>query len=557
MLLAFAISGTRAQSFTWAKNMGGRGNFNYGYGIAVDANGNSYTTGYYKGACDFDPGAGSYSLTSVGGDDIFVVKLNSAGNFVWARSMGGTLIEHGLSIALDSQQNVYLTGTFQGTVDFDPGAGTYTLASAGGDDDFICKLDSAGNFKWARRVGNANVDGAAALAIDPSDNVLVTGFFHQIVDFDPGVGTATLITKGFSDGFILKLDNTGAFVWVKQMGGGSDDGGSAITCDASGNVYTCGSYGAVLDMDPGAGTYTVQAAGNNDIFISKLDASGNFVWGGSMGGSNIDACGAIVLDRQGNIYTTGSFWGSGDLDPGVGTYTVADIGNGDIFVEKLNSSGNLVWVKVMGGTGGEAGHGIAIDGNGNVITAGFYQGKADLDPGAGTVTYTPVWGADIYVSCLDMNGDYVSSKVIGGGVDDGAACLKLDANDFIYTTGNFGGVVDFDPGSAVMNLTSNGADDIFILKMGPATVGIKEASATLSLLQLYPNPCSGAVTVSSASSSSCVLKVMNMAGQVVMEVTDHDGGTVFIDMSTQPTGVYLLEAIQDNRISRAKLVKTE
>lgn len=307
-LAAALTQGVKAQSLVWAKNFGGLGQMNYGLSLAVDAGGNTYTTGYFAGTPDFDPGPGTYTVAPVGSDDIYITKFDSSGNFKWVKTIGGTSLDLAVSIALDSKGNIYTTGTFQGAVDFDPGAGTYTLTSAGGDDDFICKLDSAGNFRWAVRIGNANVDVAATVATDPSDNVLFTGTFRQIVDFDPGPGTSNLTSAAFNDAFALKLDSAGNFVWVRQWGGLSDDGGSTIISDPAGNIFMIGSFGYIMDLDPTAGTYTVQCAGPNDLFINKLDAAGNYIWGGYWGGSNTDAAGAVTLDALGNIFMTGWFW---------------------------------------------------------------------------------------------------------------------------------------------------------------------------------------------------------------------------------------------------------
>jgi hypothetical protein len=125
--------------FAWAAGMGGTG-YDYGYGIAVDASGNVYTTGSFEGTADFDPGSGVSNLTSAGDNDVFVRKLDASGNFLWARSMGGTGSDRGGGIAVDASGIVYTTGWFSSTVDFDPGAGTVNLTSAGARDIFVQKL---------------------------------------------------------------------------------------------------------------------------------------------------------------------------------------------------------------------------------------------------------------------------------------------------------------------------------------------------------------------------------------------------------------------------------
>ena len=149
--------------------------------MAVDSSGNVYTTGYFYDTVDFDPGAGTANLTSNGLYDVFVSKLDSSGNLVWAKQFGGTDAAKGLSIAVDSSGNVYTTGDFQGTVDFDPGAGTANLTSNGGRDVFVSKLDSSGNYLWAKSWGGGvdtglnDDDRGRSVAVDSSGNVYTTG----------------------------------------------------------------------------------------------------------------------------------------------------------------------------------------------------------------------------------------------------------------------------------------------------------------------------------------------------------------------------------------------
>jgi hypothetical protein len=272
-------------AMSWAKQLGGT-SVDYGLSNAVDASGNVYTTGNFNGTADFDPGAGTYNLTpaSAVNDDIFISKLDASGNFVWAKRLGGTSIDNVASISVDASGYVYTTGNFKGTVDFDPGAGTYNLssASAGNDDIFISKLDTSGNFVWAKQLGGTSSDVGQSITVDPagSGDVYTTGSFYGTADFDPGAGTYNLTSTGGSDIFISKLDATGNFVWAKQMGGNGTATGTSIAIDpaGSGDIYTTGVFDGTADFDPGAGTYSLTYAGGFDIFISKLDASGNFVW---------------------------------------------------------------------------------------------------------------------------------------------------------------------------------------------------------------------------------------------------------------------------------------
>ena len=284
-------------------------------------------------------------------------------NFAWAKSVGGTLNDQGNSISTDASGNIYSTGSFQGTVDFNPGSGTYNLTAAGGYSDiFVLKLDSSGNFKWAIRFGELDVQSenvGYSISIDNSENVLVTGYFYETADFDPGIGVFNLISVGYRDIFVLKLDTSGNFIWAKSLGGNSNDYCYSITTDAFDNVYAIGYFQGTVDFDPGVGIFNLTSASYFDIFILKLDESGNFVWAKVIEGTGNDRGYSISIDASENVYTTGYFYGTADFDPGSGTYNLMSNGLSDIFYLKLNASGNFVWAKKIGGT---------IDDQGNSIT---------------------------------------------------------------------------------------------------------------------------------------------------------------------------------------------
>ncbi|SVB62474.1 uncharacterized protein METZ01_LOCUS215328, partial [marine metagenome] len=321
-----------------------------GYSVAVDSSGNVYTTGYFNGTVDFDPGAGTANLTSNGGSDAFVLKLDSSGNYVWAKSFGSTNTDRGNSVAVDSSGNVYTTGYFNDTVDFDPGAGTTNL-TASGNDVFVSKLDSSGDYVWAKSFGGSGSDLANSVAVDSSGNVYTTGYFNDTVDFDPGAGTTNLTASG-NDVFVSKLDSSGDYVWAKSFGGIRSDSGNSVAVDSSGNVYTTGSFSTyysngTVDFDPGAGTANLGTNGSYDVWVSKLDSSGDYVWAKSFGGTAGDRGYSVAIDSSGNVYTAGSFesgrqGGAVDFDPGAGTVELNLDGGTDAFVLKLDSSGNLV-----------------------------------------------------------------------------------------------------------------------------------------------------------------------------------------------------------------------
>ena len=441
LLFAFIIlSGAEtsfSQSCNYAAKFGGT-NVDEGSSIVTDASGNIYTTGYFYGTVDFDPSAGTYNLTSAGGNDIFISKLDASGNFVWAKQLGGTNDEKGNSIVVDASGNIYTTGNFAGTVDFDPGAGTFGLASTGNYDIFISKLDASGYFVWAKKMGGTSSDYGYSITVDATGNVYTTGYFSGTVDFNPDnpdINVYNLTSYGSIDIFISKLDASGNFVWAKQLGGTSTDIGYSIMVDLTGNVYTTGYFSSTADFDPGTGIYNLTSSGGSyDIFISKLGASGNFIWAKQLGGTSSDIGNSIALDAIGNVYTTGYFYGTADFDPGTGIYNLISAGSSDIFISKLDTSGNFVWAKKMGGTSDETGFSIAVDALGNVYSTGYFAGTADFEPGAGTNNLISAGSSDIFISKLDTSGNFVWAKKMGGTSTDQGNSIAVDANNNVITT---------------------------------------------------------------------------------------------------------------------------
>jgi len=339
-------------NWLWAKKAGGT-DWDGGLGIAVDASGNSYVTGYFADSAIF----GSTTLTGNEGDNIFVAKLDSNGNWLWVKKAGGTGYDGGLGIEVDASGNSYVTGDFSGTVTF----GSTTLTSRGNSDIFVAKLDSSGNWLWAKKAGGKGYDKGHGIAVDAVNNIYVTGIFEGSATF----GSTTLINKSseyYYDIFIAKLDSSGNWLWAQNAGGTGSDWGNGIAVDASGNSYVTGYF----DSDATFGSTTLTSNGGNDIFVAKLDSSGNWLWAKNAGASDTDSGNGIAVDASGNSYVTGYFLSTATF----GDITLTSYGGTDIFIAKLDSSGNWLWAKNAGRTGGE-GNGIAIDNNGNSYVTGI------------------------------------------------------------------------------------------------------------------------------------------------------------------------------------------
>lgn len=243
------------------------------YQIKCDNNGNIYSTGRFDNTIDADPGPGVFNLTGTGlCTDVFFQKLDSAGNFIWAKSIGGSRLEVCQSFTLDANNNIYATGFFDGTSDFDPGPGIFNLSTIY-TSAYIQKLDENGNFLWAKFVGGDSAHAFPSdIDVDSNNDAYITGYFYDTIDFDPGPGVFNLSPFDSSTGmFILKLSATGNFSWAKFMGGHDYySWTTSIALDAINNIYTTGTFSDTVDFDIEAGVYNLTNIGSPDIFIHKI-----------------------------------------------------------------------------------------------------------------------------------------------------------------------------------------------------------------------------------------------------------------------------------------------
>jgi hypothetical protein len=389
----------------WAKRAGGTG-LDRGAGIAVDGLGNSYVTGFINGTVMFGQGeANQTTLTSAGSDDMFVAQYDSNGALQWARRAGGTGLDRGVGIAVDSVGNSYVTGWFNGTAMFGQGQTTQTtLTSAGSDEIFGAQYDSNGALQWARRAGGTGLDQGAGIAVDDSGNIYVTGFFSGSAIFGQGQANQTTLTSaGDRDMFLAQYDSIGTLRWAKRSGGTGADRGFSIAVDGLGNSYVSGLFnGSAIFGQGQPNQTTLTSAGSDDIFVAKYDSSGALQWVKPAGGTSSDGGLSIGVDGFGNSYATGFFSGSATFGQGQANQTtLTSAGNRDIFLVKYDSNGLLQWAKRSGagGTSIDQGMGLAMDGLGNGYVTGYFNGTATFGQGeANQTTLTSAGGNDIFVA---------------------------------------------------------------------------------------------------------------------------------------------------------------
>lgn len=339
----------------WARKFGGIGT-DYGQSVATDLSGNVYATGYFKYVGDFDPGTGTTNLNSAGAQDVFVVKLDPGGNLLWAHRFGAAADDSGEAITVDAQGNVYVTGFFNKTVDFDPSASIYELTADSAVNTFCLKLDTDGNFVWGRQLKSKDYNSGSTIAVDSEDGLYIGGGFWKTVNFDPGTDTLLIEATGLSDGYLLKLSSTdGTFKWVHNLGGSAQDGVADLAIDGQGHIYVGGGHGGGTDFDPGPAFEIPNFAGFSDLFLVKYDRDGHYFWSASTGGNSYDAITGIAVSNTGSVYGTGIYRDGADFDPGPEIFWMdgQPFPNYNGFLLKLNQSADF--------------HGkVFLDGNGNL-----------------------------------------------------------------------------------------------------------------------------------------------------------------------------------------------
>lgn len=432
----------------WAQGWGGP-NMDYGTAVAVDNNGNTFGTGF--------------TMSSPSDQNIVITKLSVDGNYVWSHVIGGASGDSGRAITTDPDGNVYVTGAFSGVVDFDSGSGITNRGDASSISIFVMKLNTDGELIWVRSMGGSGYNTGSGIALDRSGNLYVSGFYTGTVDFDPEEGSTELTSVGLTDSFVIKLSDTGNLIWAKSIGGTYGSNIFDIVADENGSVFLTGGFTEMTDFDPGPGVYTINSMGGRDLFVSKLDADGGFVWAETAHGTLDDLGADIVLGPNGDLYFTGFFQNTLSFDSGIPSLTSA--GDYDIVVGKVDENGDAVWARRIGAGSPDYGYSLAADTNGYIYVTGQFWGTVDFDPGAGTGNLTSSGVGDAFITKLDQDGDFVWAKKLGGTADDMGEGIAVDNAGYIYLTGLFSNTVDFDLGSSTYNLTSAGNSDIFVTKL--------------------------------------------------------------------------------------------
>lgn len=529
------ISVTMAQdvNYNWAKVVHGKNIANFN-GNIIDGNKNFYAIGSFADTIDFDPGPFSFLHGVKGLIDGFITKYDTNGNFIWVKSFGGTNQTVCQDVALDSNNNLYIVGEFIGTTDFDPGLNSFNLSSrqqSNGNhmkDVFVVKLNSDGDFLWAKTVGSLDWDLAKAVAVDRSGNVLIGGYFRRTVDFDPGPGVVNKTSQGGGtpDAYILKLDENGDFVWIKTFGGSSTQLVQSIVVDDSSNIYSTGYYSYNTDFDPDSNSYVQGSKSNSvDVFVQKLDSNGNFLWVQTFGSTFTDKAEDMAIDQWGNILVTGEFQLKMNLYSKYAGFRLESTGSYDVFAVRMGPNGDYLWAGGFGGKSSDEGRGIAVDQFGDFYVTGTFRDTADFNPDDGRDSIISFGNRDIFLTKIDSAGTYKWTQAFGAKGQDIGSDVAIGDKGEMYITGTFHDTIDFDPNPPIAELVATvNEKDLYLLKLDQNC--------------FFPLDTSIAIVGNTLSSNAINVSYQWMKCDSVYSVLSNDTNKIF---TATENGLYALE----------------
>jgi len=527
------------------------------HGIAIDATGAAYVTGETSSA-NFPTTAGAFRTTSGGGTDVFVSKLNPAGNtLAYSTYLGGAGDETGNSIKVDSSGNAYVGGSTSST-DFPTTPSGFQTTFAGGDDAFLTKLNPTGaGLLYSTYFGSTGDDTATALALDSSANAYIMGPTSSInLPISATAYQKTL--KGLDDIFIAKLDTTksgaASLVYSTYVGGSDDDEGVGLAVDSAGNAYALGST-LSTDYPTTAGAFQTTKKGVaavDNTFITKMNPTGSalvystYLGGtGDVSGTGGDEARAIALDSAGSVYVTGET-NSIDFPVTAGVFQSTLKGIDDVFVTKMKPDGTgLVYSTYLGGTGGEGGNSIAVDAANNAYVTGD---TSSTDFPTTLCTIQAVSGSaptdDAFVAKLNPTGTMLLfSTYLGGSGDEEGNGISVDGSSNVFVTG-----ATTSPNFPTRNpfqaaLGTGAASNAFISKIDTSGGSIALAPASLTFAPQGVGTTSAAQTVTVTNTDVQAVNIASIAVSGDFAQTNTCGTSLaagancMISITSKPTAV--------------------
>ncbi|MCC7501087.1 MAG: T9SS type A sorting domain-containing protein [Flavobacteriales bacterium] len=544
----------RAQSpnWLWARSVGGSAQSGHPKKLAVDQVGNVIVTGFFRGTFDLDPGVGVASFTSAGESDIFIQKLDAAGDLVWARRIGGIGLDEPRGLAVDADGSVLVVGDFQNTVDMDPGAGVLNFMASGYRDGFVVRISATGDLEWADVFTGPGSEQVASVVVGPGTDLTLGGSFEGPTDVDPGAGV-TLLTAPTGT-FLCRLDAAGAY-----LGSSAFNGTSVVSCydiamASDSSVVMVGAFSGTVDLDPG----TASLPFASDPLLSYayavcVDASGAFMWARSYPATgNVEFSGVNVAS-DGSVVASGTFRDTVDFDPGAGVDLHVSEGQEDGFVTGLSAGGDLTWVRSFGDIAVESCLDQVLDADDNVWITGYFTNTVDFDAGPDTFLLDASGPTDAFVTRFDPSGTWMQAFKLGGNDDEVGWAIDLDVLDQVHVAGHFDSNT-MTVGAFPLASIGSGSD-VFIAKAGTIAMAL-EPEVRDEPGAVYPNPVrNGSMLSVAVAEGAQRVELIDATGRIrLMRAVPAGTSEFLLELADLRPGLYVVRVHGAKGVSCRPLV---
>lgn len=532
LFLSTSLFGQDGLTSLWTNTIGGEGNESI-KGVVTDSLGNIYSTGSFEETVDFDPDTNDLFLTSLGGTDMFIQKSDPDGNLLWVETIVGVNNVSGKFIDIDHNGDLIISAYFGGSIMNDAFPDSIITSNIE-TSVAVFKYDTSGEFIWAYS-SSGEIATVYSMAIDQLGNTLVAGAYkHGDVDFNDGPG-GVLSTSGSGawedDGFILKIDSDGDYVWVDGIGGDHTDRNFGVITDLQNNVYVCGTFSYTAYFGP-YNEASLNSPGAFESYVMKYNSSGQFVWLRASEGGNNSYAYAITIDDNSDLYIAGGYSGTTDFDPSTEEYLMSAGGYTDAFIQKLSSDGDFIWSKSIGGpneSSNNYGKFIDTDPSHYIYVTGVFQDTVDFDPSAADYTLTSIGGHDVFTQKLDSDGNFIWARSFGGFQNDGPGKTYLDRQYNLYLIGGFRDTCSLDINTTAFTDTSNGLVDGYMMKID------QDSCATFTTLtdsiSILDCVSSGYVSVSAFNGLEPYLYEWNINSTDTSAIIVDEGGIISVTIS--------------------------
>ena len=561
IVFCFISHVTMAQQLAWLVQSGGP-NMDLARDLVLDKDGNSYTTGSVGTTAIFGDVPFESDQLPIGGKG-YLQKVNPDGALEWFFVLDGPGSCEGINLATDISGNIYVVGTFSGSIDFDPDSTTeFIMETEASYRLFVLKVDANMDFIWAFSL-DGNIEYLEAdVTLDAHENIYLGGLYNDSLDVDPSDQEFWLPRYGSTDIFYAKYNSFGDFIWAKAMGSSRNDALLEMTYDQhSGSIVSTGYFREQIAETSDGESVDITSNDSWDVFVQKIDTSGSLEWTKAFGGGSLDVGQAIDTDLDGNIYTGGSFMTAVDFDPGEDVYELTafttgsnGLVNDDGFVQKLDSDGAFIWARVLNSVGSVLLYDLTVDGQGNVHTTGNFSGELSSSPV--TLNDTIVGGETpfftSFVATYSEEGMGQQAFAIGGGDPSIDQRIEVSPTNEIILAGNFSETVNFAPMEERL-FQSRGILDGYVAKINPQSVSNLELNA--GSFTLFPNPANSELNIELSSTFANIksASIYNSFGVKIYEESNMHDYT--IDVGDFPSGMYFFVLESTNQSFVKKWIK--